>query len=314
MTTQTDRRLGAVLGSVAGDALGAPYEFKPPVSASEPIIMRAGGDWQLGEWTDDTAMSVPILQELAEGGDLRNEQAQGRIVRSWVGWAEDSKDVGIQIREVLGGVRPRIRGISDVAQLAGIAREEAAAVHRRRGRSAGNGSLMRTGPVALGYLDDPEGLAEAATAISQLTHHEQDATEACVFWSLAIRHAILTGELALREQLAVLSEESQQKWSALLDAAEAKEPHEFENNGWVVSSVQAAWSAIVRGDGLPDTLERAVRAGYDTDTIAAIAGSLSGAVHGATAVPREWREELHGWPHLRAADLAEFVEQISPRR
>ena len=36
--------------------------------------------------------------------------------------------------------------------------------------------------------------------------------------------------------------------------------------------------------------------GDDTDTVAAIAGSLAGAVHGASAVPPAWRELVHGWP------------------
>ena len=51
------------------------------------------------------------------------------------------------------------------------------------------------------------------------------------------------------------------------------------------------------------TLEAAVRGGYDTDTVAAIAGSLVGGLYGASAVPFQWRRILHGWPDLRARDL-----------
>ena len=39
-----------------------------------------------------------------------------------------------------------------------------------------------------------------------------------------------------------------------------------------------------------------MRGGYDTDTVAAIAGGLLGAVYGASAVPADWRRVLHGWP------------------
>ncbi len=55
---------------------------------------------------------------------------------------------------------------------------------------------MRTGPVALGFLTDgaEAALVEAAGRIAQITHHEQDNVDAVVLWSLAIRHAILTGE------------------------------------------------------------------------------------------------------------------------
>ena len=62
-----------------------------------------------------------------------------------------------------------------------------------------------------------------------------------------------------------------------------------DNNAWVVSALQCAWSAISRSDGLVDGLRGAVGAGGDTDTVAAIAGGLLGAVHGADAVPAEWR-------------------------
>ncbi len=55
-----------------------------------------------------------------------------------------------------------------------------------------------------------------------------------------------------------------------------------------------------------DTLAAAVRCGGDTDTVAAIAGSLLGARWGATAIPSEWMRILHGRRTddvLQAADL-----------
>jgi ADP-ribosylglycohydrolase len=57
-------------------------------------------------------------------------------------------------------------------------------------------------------------------------------------------------------------------------------------------------------------LKAAVRGGRDADTVAAIAGGVLGAVHGASAVPAQWREILHGWPGLNAEDLAILAERI----
>jgi ADP-ribosylglycohydrolase len=68
-------------------------------------------------------------------------------------------------------------------------------VHERTGRSAGNGSLMRTGAVALAHLEDPAALVEAAMGVSALTHHDPQAGEACALWCLMIRQAVLTGSL-----------------------------------------------------------------------------------------------------------------------
>ena len=60
-------------------------------------------------------------------------------------------------------------------------------------------------------------------------------------------------------------------------------------------------------------LQAAVRAGHDTDTVAAIAGSLLGARYGASAVPTQWRRMVHGWPGLRAHDLVELAVSTSVR-
>jgi ADP-ribosylglycohydrolase len=167
---------------------------------------------------------------------------------------------------------------------------------------------MRTAPVALAYLDDERALADAARVISKLTHYDPEAGDACVLWCCAIRHAVITGDINIRVGLKHVDEERRQLWIDRLDAAEKCHPSDFPNNGWVVSALQAAWSAIAttpvpvedptagtfRVDHFRLALEAAVRAGNDTDTVAAIAGGLLGAAYGASAVPAEWRRVLHG--------------------
>ena len=92
----------------------------------------------------------------------------------------------------------------------------------------------------------------------------------------------------------------------------------------MVEALQAAWSAIkttpippddpatsvFRVDHLRLALDAAVRGGYDTDTVAAIAGGLLGAVYGASAVPAEWRQMLHGWPGHGTRDLVALATRI----
>ena len=325
-TAQLDRACGALLATAAGDALGAPYEFGPPLAADTPVAMTGGGPWQGGEWTDDTSMAIAIAEVAATGADLRSADAQDRIVRRWVDWAQDAKDVGIQTRSVLAAVDS---SSSDRARAAvsDQARAAAAALHRQTGRSGGNGSLMRTAPVALAYLDDIDGLVEAATSISELTHFDPEAGEACVLWCLAIRHAVLTGELDVRVGLDRLPASRRHEWSQRLTSAEASRPRDFDNNGWVVQALQGAWSAIAttpvpaddppagsfRADHLRLALEAAVRGGRDADTVAAIAGGVLGATYGASAVPAVWRRVLHGWPGLRARDLVKLASLIAHR-
>ncbi len=115
-----------------------------------------------------------------------------------------------------------------------------------------------------------------------------------------------------------------QVWQTRLEAAESGRPSSFANNGWVVAALQAAWSAIsttpvpvddpaagvFRADHLRLALDAAVRAGDDTDTVAAIAGGLLGAAYGASAVPVRWRAMLHGWPGMTARGLVELASAI----
>nr|WP_297428113.1 ADP-ribosylglycohydrolase family protein [uncultured Actinotalea sp.] len=297
-----DRAAGVLMGMACGDALGAPYEFGPPIDRDVPVGMVGGGPfaWAPGEWTDDTQMAV-VLLEAAERAvaldrtllDLLDDVAVG-----WAAWARTAADVGAQTRAVLGAASRQ--GPPTAARLTAAA----TAHHARTGRSGGNGSLMRTAPVALAYLDDGRALARAARTVSSLTHHDPEAGDACVLWCAAIRHAVLTGELDVRAGLDLLPTERQDTWSVRLTEAEQREPASFASNGWVVEALQAAWSAITAETSLRPALEAAVRGGGDTDTVAAIAGALLGARWGASAIPAPWLEVVHGWPRrLRVGEL-----------
>ncbi|MDJ0376432.1 ADP-ribosylglycohydrolase family protein [Cryobacterium sp. PH31-L1] len=309
---QKDRAAGVLLGLASGDALGAGYEFGPPLQSSTPVVMKGGGgfNWSPGEWTDDTSMAVPIAQAAAAGLDLRDERVLDGIVAQWVNWAKTAPDVGIQLRAILSRTEPTASAVRAVAK----------AHHERNGRSGGNGSLMRTAPVALAYLHDPAALAEAARTLSSLTHYEADAGDACVLWCLAIRHAVLHGEFDVRVGLAALPADRRELWEGRIAVAETSEPKDFAHNGWVVEALQGAWSAISTTSQLDAThlrlaLEAAVRGGRDTDTVAAIAGGLLGARWGASAVPAKWRRIVHGWPKvngasLTGADLVRLGERI----
>ncbi len=75
-TAQLDRALGVLLGTAAGDALGAPYEFGAPRGPELEVAMVGGGSfgWEPGEWTDDTSMAIAIAEVAAVGADLRQEE------------------------------------------------------------------------------------------------------------------------------------------------------------------------------------------------------------------------------------------------
>ena len=152
-------------------------------------------------------------------------------------------------------------------------------------------------------------MAEAARLVSELTHADDLAGDACVLWCSGVRRAVLDATYdGVREGLSLLPAGSRDRWSAWLDEAEASPPARFNPNGFVVPALQAAWSAVRHTSTLPDGLAAAVRAGNDTDTVAAIAGALLGARHGASSVPAAWRDLVHGWPGLTARGLIDLAE------
>ena len=129
--------------------------------------------------------------------------------------------------------------------------------------------------------------------------------------------------------LDLIPEERRSKWEEIIREATGADPVSYGeggSNGWTVKTFQAAWAAITStpvppldpANGsfpcrhLEHALDAAVHAGWDTDTIAAVAGQLLGARWGASAVPAKWMRNVRGrgldedgsyQPCMRARDL-----------
>ncbi|PWH07074.1 ADP-ribosylglycohydrolase [Brachybacterium endophyticum] len=316
-----------MVAAAAGDALGAPYEFQGPIAASEDVGMIGGGvlDWGEAEWTDDTSMAIVVLEAAASTPgthDLRTLSALDQIAREWYSWSMGTPDIGALtstvMRRAADGAREAGRSLPHAVDL----QEAAASANRELPLVAGNAALMRAHASVLPYLhasdDDTE---DGIRTLCMLTHVHPDALEACVLWGFAVRHAILTGEIDVRIALDRLPEDRRAVWRERIEDAEQASPAEFPRNGWVVAAFQAAWAAVHRVMPLPEdrfarrealvaALSSAVRAGYDTDTVACITGALIGAALGPKAVPPEWRRELFGWPGYEVAELENLVERV----
>ena len=324
---QRQRALGAVVAAATGDALGAPYEFQAPVAASDDVDMVGGGilDWQPGEWTDDTSMAIVVLEAAATSPglhDLRVDSAQDQIAREWYSWSLGTPDIGTLTSSVMRRAADNAREDGHFAPRAADLRRAAEAAHEATPRNAGNGSLMRTHAAVLPYLLTSEDDAVSGIeAVCTLTHVHPDTVEACMLWGLAVRHAVLTGEIDVRRGLERLDEGRRALWSSRIDEAERSAPEDFRRNGWVVHAFQAALAAVhgagpipedrfARRDMLRRVLDAAARAGYDTDTVACIAGALAGAALGVKSVPPEWRRMLFGWPGYELDELVSLTDRV----
>lgn len=317
-----DRAAGVLLATAVGDALGVPYEFATPPGPGEPARMLGGGlgGFAPGEWSDDTAMAI-VVARVAVVSDLRDPSSLDAVAAGFLEWfASAPPDVGVQTSAVLAATRQRLPAAADGPST--VMLREAAAYAADHDHSAGNGALMRTAPVALGFVDDREGGAQAARLVARLTHADPLAGDSCVLWTEAVRRAIVDDVIAVEAGLDLLPSSRRDAWRRWLTEAQSRPPttapgRAFRPNGYTVTALQAALAAVTHaitpeGAGDPESqlaegLHAAVRIGDDTDTVAAIAGGLLGARWGAAAVPEVWRRQVHGWPGLRGDDLVSLV-------
>ncbi|MBI3966600.1 MAG: ADP-ribosylglycohydrolase family protein [Chloroflexi bacterium] len=285
------RAQGCLLGQVAGDSLGSQVEFSTAagIACRFPQGVRDladGGYWNTlaGQPTDDSELALVLARTLAAFGfDL------DLVARAYVDWHESQPfDEGNTIRRALvaGVAQP---GVSD-----GLAKLVAAAADSA---SQANGSLMRVGPLGVaGCSWDPDVLADRARQDSQLTHPHVDCQEACAVYAITIAHAVRTGDSPRQVHEAAVAWAKANSRSetipALLEAAAADDPPQLDgaSQGWYRLAFQNAYYQLLRSASLEAALVDTVGRGGDTDTNAAIAGALLGAVHGRDAVPQRWRD------------------------
>src|SRR5437773_4009630 len=120
--------------------------------------MGGGGVWAPGEWTDDTGMARCV----AEGILPDPEDPVPEAGRRFLEWRKTAKDVGSTIGAALSAFRGNW---AEAAQSIPQARQK---------KAAGNGSLMRTLPVALAYVDADRMLRQSAR-LSAMTHWDPQA-------------------------------------------------------------------------------------------------------------------------------------------
>jgi len=329
-----DRFAGVLVAAACADALGAGYEFGAPVPESEPVVMRGQGAFAPGEWTDDTAQMLALA--LAAGSpsvsldSQKGEDAVAALLQEWYLSPARLKDIGIHSSAVLSAVATQsASGLASRFFAAASAREA-----ERPNSSGGNGALMRTAPVALALMSDPEAMVRVAMRLASMTHDDRRSSESCAVWCLAIRRALLAdaawtdasirdlGTVLVSEVTEYLGAATGEFWEQVLESATGRSPAAYygerPNNGYSVTALAAAWSAVTSvlvpshssGSHLRLAVEAAVRGGGDTDTVACIAGALLGAMWGYSAVPLEWRRLVFGWPDFRDADLLRVADRL----
>lgn len=268
-----ERIRGGLYGVAVGDALGGTTEFMSPREIAERhgylTEIVGGGVWRLepGEVTDDTMMTLCVADGIL-ASPAEPVQAIGERFLRW--YASDPKDIGNIIRRVLSTYEGNWFEAALLADL-------------DLGQSAGNGSLMRCLPAALGY-PRWEDVSRVSHMQSKMTHYDGRCSEACEIYN-RIAFAMLADDVPLREaiQLAVAGTD----YEEMLTAEPACEP-----SGYVVHTFRWVLHLLLTSRSFEEVVQRAANLGGDSDTIGAIAGGLAGVQGGYGGIPPRYTSRI----------------------
>jgi ADP-ribosylglycohydrolase len=322
----TDSLVGCLLGQALGDALGFVVEAQPPTVATEYVThwLRAGRAGERGhpaypfaQYSDDTQLARELLRSVCAAG-------------AW-----DPRTFGCHVAELF-------RNEQDVGAGPGTR----TAAHRLlRGMSwqesgipapyAGNGSAMRAGPLGL-LFRAPEQMCQAVCEQSSITHGDPRCAAGAVVVAGAVSLAARPGPFDTSEYLDQLAEwaacadssvaetvRNLEGWSQLDPAAAARHLHQAGldpdySDEWrgisacVTPSVLWSLYSFLRSpDDYWETICTAIDVGGDTDTMAAIAGAISGARVGVAALPRHLLERLTDRGEWGAEELSALARECA---
>lgn len=302
-------QMDGLWGLMVGDALGVPAEFKDREMLRRMPVMMMNGfgtHWQeVGTWSDDTSMTLATMDSLCHGLDYENMMKR---FKDWLFYNKEYTPHG-EVFDVGGVCRRAIKNYKmgfDVLEC-GIDEEG----------SNGNGSLMRILPAVLFVLKDgkvlDENTLEVIHNVSKLTHAHPISLTGCGIY------AFLVEELLKAEPGADVCEilqkgidraffmyengedaylaASLRQYRRMENLSEFRqlEEKEIRSTGFVVHTLEAAVWCLLTTNSFKECVLNAVNLGGDTDTVAAVAGSLAGYVYGRNeenGIPQEWMKQL----------------------
>lgn len=323
--TREDRIRGCILAGACGDALGAPVEF---MRLAE-IRARFGeqGIWDLGpsarQITDDTQMTLftaeGLIRAVRRGRERGIWHPPSIVHDSYLRWLGTQ---GLTSRHPRFSSAP---GQSWLCELPAMNAQRApgntclnALMSDRMGTikepinsSKGCGGVMRVSPVGLVFRARQAFAVGAECAA--ITHGHPCGYLSAGALAMVVAELMEGAELpaAIATARAELANwDGYEETLAALDAGVGlakkgrPEPEDLETlgGGWVGEEALAiALCAALAANDLPDGLRLAANHSGDTDSTAAIAGSVLGAQHGVDAIPTGW---------LDALELREEIERL----
>ena len=314
------RILGSLYGFFVGDALGVPVEFlSRDKLKSDPVTDMIGNgthNQPKGTWSDDSSMVLATIDSLYENKDKNIKNGiidYNDLMDKFLKWKEKGEytpfgkmfDIGYTTEAALLKYKKDNNdpfcGTNDI-------------------KSNGNGSLMRMLPIVL-YSERYYGASnhvfvrqtadyQIIREASSLTHSHILSIVACHIYNMYLSYCFsyyLDAKSAYSalsnyfkdffEKKRVGNEEDtelcKQYFHRLIYEDISKvNLSEIKSSGFVVDTLESSIYCILTTNNYKDAVLKAVNLGEDTDTIAAITGSIAGALYGIDNIPEEWINSL----------------------
>jgi ADP-ribosylglycohydrolase len=287
------RAEASLVGAACGNGLGVGVEGRNARSIKkdfgEVTEISAGESGR--EWDDDIAQTMCLAESLIANPMFDADDFARRLVT----WAdENGRGMGYLTREVIAALRSGIP-----------AAEAANQVWESSGKnSAGNGAVMRFAPVPIS-VREPRMLVDIARRAAAVTHADPRCTWSAIALSVALSQ-VLVGEVPSVAELALSMGEAgapEEVIKAIRKTSGAKlsalKLDDSKSMGYTLKTMQAALWTLEAPGSFEEKMVAIVSAGGDTDTNAAAAGAMAGALHGLDAIPQRWIDNLHDADKIR---------------
>jgi ADP-ribosylglycohydrolase len=235
-----------MIGAIAGDIIGSPYEFNNTKEYNFPLYTEQN------TFTDDSILTVALADTLLYEKDFTD---------SLVFWGNKyfEKGYGGTFRRWLQGELAAQFG-KKVVQFPPY-------------NSWGNGSAMRVSPVAWAFENLDEVLIQA-TQSAAVTHNHP---EGLIGAQAIAATTFLARKGSSKEEIKTYIE-SRFKYDLNRSLADIRPTYIFYVS--CRGSVPPAIRAFLEGSGYEDVVRKAISIGGDSDTIACMAGSIAHAYYG----------------------------------
>ncbi len=262
-----------MLGAIIGDVVGSRFEWHNHKSKEFELFTPKCRP------TDDSNMTLAVAQAFLRAKEDKSDMAEQAVA--------SMRELGTKYSHCGFGGRFAAWLVSDDPQPYG---------------SWGNGSAMRVSPCAWA-ADSLEEALRFSDAVTAVTHDHPEGLKG----ARAVTAAIWLARTGADKQ--AIREHIQQNYYPLdFTIDEIRPSYRFDVS--CQGSVPQAIEAFLESESFEDAVRTAVSVGGDSDTIAAITGSIAEAYYG---VPEEIRAQILSYlDHTQRDILARFTEKYGP--